>query len=143
MRISDHPLKWKVILSHKSSQLEGETFLGLVEIDWSSVRSNKRFQEHATIYCWQVFLQDVEEKRTSFTYGEILVSITGSDVVPIFGFLENIKLNFYMSKKGVRRLPSVSMCALILSLPRGINDLDIFKEMITEAIKGNLKMPLR
>ena len=102
--------------------------------------SNKRFQEHGTIYCRQVSLQDVEEKRTSVSFGKILVLITGSNVVPIIGFQEKIKLNFYMSESGVRRLPRVSICALILSLPRGSNDPDIFK-MITEAIQGNLKMP--
>ena len=63
-RLTENPSKWKEVMCHRSSPLDKGTFLNLLEIEWSPVGSNKKIQEDDTIYCWEVFLQDVEGNST-------------------------------------------------------------------------------
>ena len=61
--------------------------------------------------------------------------MTEADSVPHFGFPEKIKIEFYSTETGVRRLPNVSTCAFIMYLPRGISDPDYLKEILIQAMQ--------
>ena len=65
---------------------------------------------------------------------DLLVFWTGADRVPPCGFDHPLEIQFYSQEAGDRRLPSSSTCALILWLPRNINDPDMLWGMLVDAL---------
>lgn len=89
-----------------------------------------------TIYCFDIFLKDLEEDEILDVHlSDLLVFVTGADAIPPLGFDRKIKVEFYDVTEEVRRLPSSSTCALTLHLPRGIADTAEFKEMLLQSLK--------
>ena len=71
------------ILSNKQDKATATKFKFLYELDTSEQGSSSKHQEVSTIYCYEVFLKDLEEgERDSLTLEDLLVFITGSDTVP-------------------------------------------------------------
>ena len=66
------------ILSNKQDKLTAAEFKSLYELNTSEQGSNSRQQEESTIYCYEVFLKDLEEgERDDPTLEDLLVLITG------------------------------------------------------------------
>ncbi|KAK3099883.1 hypothetical protein FSP39_011220 [Pinctada imbricata] len=72
------------------------------------------------------------------TFEELLAFITGADKVPSCGFSKAIDISFYPVEHGVYRLPHVSTCSLELHLPRGIDDIKAFQELMIRALKESM-----
>ena len=66
---------------------------------------------------------------------EILTFWTGADQVPPGSFDHDLKIVFFTQEINERRLPSSSTCALQLWLPRGVEELNSFTDMMKTCIK--------
>ncbi|XP_022107157.1 uncharacterized protein LOC110988173 isoform X2 [Acanthaster planci] len=104
----------------------------LYDIEYSAQGSNNRNRED-TIYCWELFLQRAEEKD-EVTLEKILEFWTGAGKPPPAGFNHKLHIQFFSQETGVRRLPSSSTWAMVLWLPRGVEDPQQFQAMMTNAI---------
>ena len=69
------------------------------------------------------------------TFEEVLIFITGADTTPPCGFSSKLVIEFYSNDSGCSRIPFASTCSLTLSLPRGMNNPDIFRAIIVRALK--------
>ncbi|KAK3087927.1 hypothetical protein FSP39_012519 [Pinctada imbricata] len=118
--------------------LSKQQFESLCNVSYSEIGSNKRCLEDETIYCWEVFLQDISDGNIPVTFEELLAFITGADKVPPCGFSKAIDISFYPVEHGVYRLPHVSTCSLELHLPRGIDDIKAFQELMIRALKESM-----
>ena len=58
--------------------------------------------------------------------------VTGESAVPVIGFDSTPKVRFTSEE----RLPSASTCSLSLTLPRGIDTMEKFMEIMTTSIVG-------
>lgn len=58
--IKQYPRKFEVLFTFTPCQITCAQLKELVQILWSEVGSNKRNNEDATIYCWELFLKNVE-----------------------------------------------------------------------------------
>ena len=125
------------ILSNKHDKLTASTFMSLYELDHSEQGSNRRDQENSTIYCFELFLKDLEEGEVNMlTLEDLLVFITGSDSVPPLGFDRLITVEFFDFDGNVRRRPWSSTCALTLHLPRGVEKPQEFNALMEESLLG-------
>ena len=70
---------------------------------------------------------------------DVLQFITAADTVPPMGFYHDIFIDFYDQEveEGGKRYPYASTCGLQLFLPRGVEDLSSFEEMMKESIFGS------
>lgn len=106
------------ILSNKQEKLTAAKFKSLYELNTSEQGSNSRQQEESTIYCFEVFLKDLEEgERDGLALEDLLVFITGSDTVPPLGFDHVITVEFYDFTGNDRRRPWSSTCGFTFHLP--------------------------
>ena len=125
------------ILSNKQDKLTAARFKSLNELNTSEQGSNSRQQEESTIYCYEVFLKDVEEGETDgLTLEDLLVFITGSDTVPLLGFDHVITVEFYDFSGNDRRRQWSSTCGLTFHFPRRIEEPQEFKALMKEALLG-------
>lgn len=53
------PSIWKPLFCHQTEAMGKQAFEALCQVDYSEEGSNRRHQEDATIYAWELFLQDV------------------------------------------------------------------------------------
>ena len=58
--IKRHPAEFESLFTRRPVALTSDVFKSLLFIEWSETGSNRRSQEDATIYCWELFLQSVE-----------------------------------------------------------------------------------
>jgi len=66
---------------------------------------------------------------------DILVFWTGASALPPCGFSDMLHIQFYdRPENEARRLPLASTCALILWLPRNVDDPDVLWQLILDAI---------
>lgn len=79
----------------------------------------------------------ISDESVDVSFGDLLAFITGADKVPPRGFPKCIDIKFFLSPEGIRRLPSVSTCALELYLPRGIADPEAFKDIMLQSLKDS------
>ena len=106
------------ILSSNHEKLTLSTFSSLYELKRSEVGSNNRRCENSTIYCFELFLKDLEEDEVDgLTLKGLLVFISGADSVPPLGFDHLISVHFYDFIGNVCRHPSSSTCALTYGAP--------------------------
>lgn len=75
------------------------------------------------------------ENELDVTFEDILVFVTGADAVPPLGFQRKCEIQFYEQETGVKRIPYSSTCALILYLPRGVTEEEVFKDLMQLAMK--------
>ena len=86
--------------------------MSLYQLNRLEEGSNKRDRENSTIYCFEIFLQDLEEEEvTGLSLEDLLLFITAADCVPPLGFDKLITIEFYDFEGDVRRRPKVmSLC---------------------------------
>ena len=122
-------------LSSSHENLTLIIFTSLYELKRSEVGSNNRSREDSTIYCFELFLKDLEEDEVDgLTLKDLLVFISGADSVPPLGFDHLISVHFYDFIGNVRRSPWSSTCALTLHLPRRFEDPQQFNELMKESL---------
>ena len=121
------------ILSDKQEDLTWQKFKELFSNDYSEVGSNKRIVENETIYSWEMFLQDVNEKEVDVKFGDLLIFITGTNSIPPLGFTNKPCIGFYDLEIKERRLPWSSTCSNTLYLPRNV-DPAMLKSMIIQSL---------
>ena len=80
------------------------------QLDRSEEGSNERRKDDSTIYCFEIFLQDLEEGDVSGK--DLLVFITGAECLPPLGFSKKITVDFYNFEQNSRRRPYASTCGL-------------------------------
>lgn len=122
------------ILSNKYGKLTLTMFKSLYEVVFSDKESNSRMKEESTVYCLELFLQDLEEGEVAGLNLEDLIFITGTESPPPVGFDRLITVEFYDFVGNVRRHPWSSTCALSLHLPRGIEDPAEFNDPLRESL---------
>ena len=106
------------ILGNSKVKLNSTTFKKLYNIDFSDDGSNQRDKEKKTIYCFELYLQDLEEDLIpDMSLEDLLIFITGADAILPLGFDDPIVISFYDMKGQVKRLPWSLTCALALNLP--------------------------
>ena len=66
---------------------------------------------------------------------EVLIFITGTDTTPPCGFSSKIVIEFYSNESDCSRIPFASTCSLTISLPRGMDNPDIFRTIMVRALK--------
>lgn len=64
--IKTHPAEFESLFTRRPVALTSAVFQSLLFIEWSEIGSNRRSQEDATIYCWELFLQSVEGNMEKF-----------------------------------------------------------------------------
>jgi len=77
----------------------------------------------------------VSAANSELSLADLLTFWTGADCIPPNGFGAVLQIQFYPQHHSERRLPSASTCALILWLPRGIDDPDTLWGLLTDAVK--------
>ena len=84
----------------------------MYNIDFSDDGSNQRDKEEKTIYCFELFLQDLEEDLIpDLSLEDLLIFITGADAIPSLGFDDPIVISFHDKEVHVKRLPwSLRVC---------------------------------
>ena len=123
------------ILSSSHEKLTLSAFTSLYWLKRSEVGSNDRSREDSTVYCFGLFLKDLEEDEADdLTLKDLLVFISGADSVPLLGFDHLISVHFYDFIGNVHCRPWSSTCALTLHLPRGVEDPQQFKELMKESL---------
>lgn len=132
--LKKHFCLFQSLLSTKVLPVDLSVFKTLYKLCWSPEGSNARAAEDTTIYSWELFLQDAEEKQVDVSIQDVLVFITGADEVPPLGLPKLIDIYFYDYDEHCKRRPWVSTCALTLHLPRGFDKPEEFSEMMTECI---------
>lgn len=122
-------------LSGKQKKLTLHDFKSVYKVQNSESGSNDKAREDSTIYCFELFLQDLEEGEISeLTLEDLLVFITGSDHIPPLGFEQAITIYFYNFDGSVKRRPWASTCSLTLNLPRGIEDPEEFTSFMKQSL---------
>ncbi|KAK3725848.1 hypothetical protein QZH41_020584 [Actinostola sp. cb2023] len=125
------------------TEMSRSAFKSLCKIDWSPVGSNKRQREDATIYCWELFLKQIEDGQLNYKmnseeqqvyFKELLKFITGADAVPPLGFRYPLTIQFFEQEKESTRLPYASTCGLELYLPRGHEDSESFVALMCNSL---------
>ncbi|KAL3988970.1 hypothetical protein ACER0C_013288 [Sarotherodon galilaeus] len=132
---------WKQFLpvfTNAGNKLTRNSFQDLFTIGWSPAGSNRREEEEATMFQWEWWLMVIQEQEVDHTFEELLVFITGADLLPPLGFPQSCNIDFYDQEPGMRRIPYASTCSLSLYLPRGVADEDQFKDLMNDALKGSL-----
>jgi len=127
---------FKVVLSKDSNEkLSFLSMKKMIQVNYSLSGSNDKGGEDKTMYCFDTFLQDLEEGEVDdLSLRDLLVFITGADSIPPLGFDDPITLNFYDQQKGITRLPWASTRSLTLYLPRGFEDTDEFKHLMSTTL---------
>ena len=130
---------FKKLLGDEPDKLTFTKFKSLYKVEFSEEGSNKRISENQTIYCFEVFLQDLSEGTIDgLALCDLLNFITGADQVPPLGFPNLIEIQFYNYSDCEKRLPWSSTCSLTLFLPRGITEetdfLLLMKRMLLECV---------
>ncbi|XP_070550508.1 G2/M phase-specific E3 ubiquitin-protein ligase-like [Ptychodera flava] len=108
-------------------------FKSLYKIEWSVEGSNNREKEEETVYAFETYLQEVEEKKHPVSLEDILVFITAADRVPVLGFPKAVTVSFYTCDDNETRFPSASTCDLRLWLPRD-TELERLTELMNRAL---------
>ena len=107
-----------LILGNQHPSLTKSSFMALYQLNRSKEGSNQRSREDSTIYCFELFLQDLEEDDVAgLSLEDLLVFITGVDCMPPLGFDKKITVDFYNFEENSRRRPYVSTCGLYFFLP--------------------------
>lgn len=133
--VKENQSVFDAILSSKHDKLTLGAFSSLYELDRSEKGSNNRSREDSTIYCFELFLKDLEEgEADGLTLEDLLVFITGADSVPPLGFQQLISVQFYDFTGNVHRCPWSRTCALTLHLPRGVEDPQEFNKLMKESL---------
>lgn len=133
--VMEHEEVFAAILGNKQPKLTSVMFMSLYELFRSEEGSNKRKQEDDTVYCFELFIKDLEEGEAgNLILEDLIVFITGADAVPPLGFEKKISIEFYDFTGNVRRRPWSSTCGLTLHLPRGIADPAEFNSLIKESL---------
>lgn len=112
-----------------------DSFQNVYTVIYSEVGSNDKVKEDETIYAWELFLQDIEEKAVDISFEDLLGFATGANKIPPRGFQKPLEIHFFSE---INRLPCVSTCAMELYLPRGIKEPKVFNDKMYMAIKGSL-----
>ena len=124
-----------LILGNKHQPLTKSSFMALYQLNRSEEGSNERSKEDSTIYCFEIFLQDLEEGDvTGLSLKDLLVFITGADCLPPLGFSTKITVDFYNFEHNSRRRPFASTCGLYFFLPRGFEEPAEFSNFLREAL---------
>lgn len=94
------------VLSDGRAKLNANIFKQLYNIEFSNQGSNQKEKEEKTVYCFELFLQDLEEGLIQeLTLEDLLIFITGADTIPPLGFDYPIVIAFYNMDAKSRRLP--------------------------------------
>jgi len=75
------------------------------------------------------------ETTSQLALSDILQFWTGADALPPCGFPSRLELCIY--SRGLdetRRLPSASTCALVLWIPRDVDDPEVMRQMLIDSI---------
>ena len=132
----NNPGIFKIVLGAENQKLSAQRFKKLYSIMYSDKGSNDRDKEDKTIYCLDLYLQDLEEEEVNgVTLEDLLIFTTGADTVPPLGFDGPILIEFYETEEKVKRYPWSSTCSLTLFLPRGIEDPKEFNSLLTHALE--------
>ncbi|KAL4007919.1 hypothetical protein ACER0C_001771 [Sarotherodon galilaeus] len=102
---------WKQFLpvfTNAGNKLTRNSFQDLFTIGWSPAGSNRREEEEATIFQWEWWLMAIQEHEVDHTFEELLVFITGADLLPPLGFPQSCNIDFYDQEPGMRRIPYAS-----------------------------------
>ena len=130
------PGVFAAILGNKSEKLTSSAFKGLYKVCFSEEGSNKKAKEDQTIYCFELFLKDLEEDCIDgLQLEDLLVFLTGANAVPPLGFGHEMVLDFYDVSEKETRLPWSSTCSLSLYLPRGVEEPDKFNSLICRSLQ--------
>ena len=126
---------FNIVLGNQHPRLTKASFMSMYELHRSEKGSNKREREDSTIYCFELFLQDLEEGEISgLALEDVLAFITAADAVLPLGFDKKITIEFYDFEGTSRRRPHASTCGLYFFLPRGFNDPSEFSEFFKESL---------
>lgn len=122
------------VLGNKQEKLTAPKLKSLFKVDYAEKGSNMRNMEDSTMYCFEVYLVDLEEGEADGVVLEDLIFISGVVSPPPLGFDSPITIQFYGFVGKERRRPSSSTCSLTLDVPRSMEDPDEFKSLMRDSI---------
>lgn len=127
---------FNVVLSKDNNEkLSFLSMKKLYRVNYSEDGSNDKENEEKTMYCFELFLQDLEDNEVEdLSLNDLLIFITGADSIPPLGFDDLIFIAFYDQEDQVKRLPYASTCSLSLYLPRAFEDAQEFKHLMSMAL---------
>ena len=115
-------------------KLTSQKLKSLYRVTYSESGSNLRIEEESSIYSFELFIQDLEERQLDgLQLEDLLIFVTGAEDVLPLGFSRQITVDFYSNTTNERRLPWSSTCAMGQHLPRGCQP-DEFKETTSQAL---------
>ncbi|XP_052268962.1 G2/M phase-specific E3 ubiquitin-protein ligase-like [Dreissena polymorpha] len=98
--MASHPEVCLPLLSRAPEPLTRTTLRDLFEPVYSVAGSNNRAQEEETVYAWEAFLQDIEDKEVPVSFEDLLVFVTGAEKIPPCGFATKLYIEFYSNEVG-------------------------------------------
>lgn len=128
---------FQTVLGNNQSKLTSNIIKANYKVNFSEAGSNNKEKELETIYCFELFLQDLEEGEVDddLHLSDLMIFMTGADCVPPLGFDNPISIEFYDHSDREKRLPWSSTCSLSLNLPRGITDPLAMRGMMGRCLK--------
>ncbi|XP_031549999.1 uncharacterized protein LOC116287459 [Actinia tenebrosa] len=131
--IMAHKSVFDTVLENKQKKLTASK--SLFKVDYAEKGSNMRNKEDSTMYCFEVFLVDLEEgEADGVALEDLFIFITVVESPPSLGFDLPITIQFYDFVGKERRRPSSSTCCLTLDLPRGMEDPEKIKSLMRDSI---------
>ncbi|XP_046856273.1 uncharacterized protein LOC124449400 isoform X2 [Xenia sp. Carnegie-2017] len=141
--IKTHSHEFKPLFTELPKKFSRESFKAIYEIEWSLKGSNNRIKEDEAIYCWEIFLNKIEDNEMFYQtevksiivhFEHLLQFTTGSESTPPTGFENSLTITFYDQEDGQTRYPYTSTCAMSLALPRGHEDPTMFEELFLRSL---------
>ena len=122
--IKRYPGVLRKVFCNQPPPLSVTDFRNLIKVNLSVPGSNAgnfaREGEEATILWWEEFLHKLDSSDSEGLLPQVLVFITGADNIPNSGFPDNIDIDFFDYKPGVRWFPTPSTRGFHFTLPRGV-----------------------
>ncbi|XP_077981079.1 G2/M phase-specific E3 ubiquitin-protein ligase-like isoform X2 [Glandiceps talaboti] len=131
--MKSNPRQFMPLFVSAGEKVKRAEFKELYTVAYSEEGGNRKIKEEATVYSFEIYIEELEENQHEIGIEDLLIFMTGADRVPPLGFDKQITIDFYGMEENITRYPSSSTCDLRLWLPRGCPPEDL-ATLLTTAI---------
>jgi len=136
--IQDNPTAMaQCFVRNLRKELQLDDLLDIMKAEFSEIGSNKCKAEIDIYKSFTAFLEQCAFDETSpLNLENVLMFITGTEVIPPLGFHKEISVKFLHScAPDCMCLPTVATCALDLNLPIHYKNEEVFSTIMTNSIQ--------
>ncbi|KAK1166455.1 G2/M phase-specific E3 ubiquitin-protein ligase-like, partial [Acipenser oxyrinchus oxyrinchus] len=125
--VKENVFAFQPIFTNMRKTITKTLFRSVFDIDWSAQGTKKREAEETG--CMAAVWNMVNGK--CFFFYDFL----GADAIPPLGFPRRPSINFYEQVEDCRRMPRAPTCMMGIFLPKGLEDEDELKDLLTRAVR--------